>query len=122
MRLTVVFCSGLMALALPGCSTTPDAGPPAGTSALPLNIGNGVGSQYGNYAGQRDSEVVGPSGERCIVFNWDRPLSKDMVLRLRSGSCASREYPGRMVARELSRTVIPMSESTLKDEQVEAPQ
>ena len=74
MRLAVACCSGLIALALPGCSTTPDAGGPASTGSLPLNIGNGTGSQYGNYTGQFDGEMLGPDGERCIVFNWDRPV------------------------------------------------
>ena len=115
MRLAVVCGSLSMALIVSGCSTgtAPAVSPP-------LTVGNGAGSQYGNYAAQTDGEMRGPSGERCVIFNWDRPLTKDRVLRLRSASCDSRERPGQMVAREISRTVIPMSESNLKDEQNDA--
>jgi hypothetical protein len=87
-----------------------------------MSVGNGVGSQYGNYAAQMDGEMRGPSGERCVIFNWDRPLTKDFVIRLRSASCESKERPGWMVCTEISRTIIPMSESNLKDEQDEARQ
>jgi hypothetical protein len=115
MRLVVACCSASIALALSGCSSTPAAN-------LPMSVGNGVGSQYGNYAAQMDGEMRGPSGERCVIFNWDRPLTKDLAVRLRSASCESQERPGWMVAREISRTVIPMSESNLKDAQDEARQ
>jgi hypothetical protein len=67
--------------------------------------------------GRRDARA---SGERCIIFNWDRPLTKDLALRLRSASCESRERPGWMISTEISRTVVPISESNLKDEQDEA--
>src|SRR5258708_471319 len=66
MRLVVACCSVSIALALSGCSSTPAAN-------LPPGVGNGVGSQYGNYAAQMDGEMRGPSGERCVIFNWDRP-------------------------------------------------
>jgi hypothetical protein len=113
MRRVVACCSVAIAVALSGCSSTPVA-------HLPPSVGNGVGSQYGNYAAQIDGEMRGPSGERCVVFNWDRPLTNnDLALRLRSASCESSERPGMMVGTELSRTVIPISESNLKDEQVE---
>jgi len=82
---------------------------------LPLAVNNGRGSQYGNYAAQPDGEMRGPDGERCVIFNWDRPLTKDLAIRLRSASCESKEYPGRMVCHEISRTVIPLSESNLLD-------
>jgi hypothetical protein len=85
-----------------------------------MSVGNGLGSQYGNYAARMDGEMRGPSGERCVIFNWDRPLTKDLAIRLRSASCESRERPGWMVSREISRTVMPISESYLKDEQGEA--
>jgi hypothetical protein len=104
-----------MASALSGCASTPAAD-------VPMSVGNGAGSQYGNYAAQMDGEMRDPSGERCVVFNWDRPLTKDLALRLRSASCESEERPGRMVSRELSRTVIPISQSNLKDAQGDASQ
>ncbi|MCW2244199.1 hypothetical protein [Azospirillum canadense] len=97
-----------LALALPGCMTAPRAG-------LPLNYGNGAGSEHGNYAAERDGETRGSSGERCVVFNWDRPLTQDLVVRLRSASCESREHPNWMTSTELARTVIPLSESNLRD-------
>ena len=115
MRLVVACCSVSIALALSGCSSTPAAN-------LPPGVGNGVGSQYGNYAAQMDGEMRGPSGERCVIFNWDRPLTKDLAMRLRSASCESKERPGWMVGTEISRAIIPISESNLKDEQDEAGQ
>ena len=110
-----------MGLALAGCASTATAPTPEATPAAapPLSIGNGIGSQYGNYAAQRDGETRGPAGERCVVFNWDRPLTKDLAVRLRSASCRIAEHPGWMSAHEISRTIIPMAESNLKDEQDE---
>jgi hypothetical protein len=115
MKLWIACCSVLIELALSGCSSSPVADPP-------LSVGNGVGSQYGNYSAQMDGETVGSSGERCVIFNWDRPLTKGLAIRLRSASCESKERPGWMVCTEISRTVIPISESNLKDEQDEARQ
>jgi hypothetical protein len=117
MRLVVACCSGSIALAVSGCASTGTK--PATT--LPPSVGNGAGSQYGNYAAQLDGVMYGPEGERCFVFNWDRPLADGRVIRLRSASCETKERPGRLVARELSRTVIPLSESNLKDEQQDEP-
>jgi hypothetical protein len=118
MRLVVACCSVAIGLASSGCSSTETA--PA--ADLPLSVGNGHGSEYGNYAAQMDGEMRGPSGERCVIFNWDRPLTKDLALRLQSASCESTERPGWMVSKELSRTVIPISESNLKNGQNEARQ
>jgi hypothetical protein len=117
MRLAVACCS--LALALSGCSSPKEAAPAA---ELPPSVGNGVGSQYGNYAARPEGEMRGPSGEPCVVFDWDRPLTRDLAVRVRSASCESQERPGRMVSREISRTVIPISESNLKDERDEAGQ
>lgn len=96
------------ALALSACAAPP--APP-----LPLSVGNGRGSQYGNYGAQAAGEGRGPAGEHCVIFNWDRPLTADLAIRYVSASCESKERPGRMVCTELSRTVIPMSQSNLKD-------
>ena len=117
MRLAVACCSVLLALA--GCASPP-ATDPRGPD-LPLAVGGGAGSQYGNYAATIGGEMRGPSGEHCVVFNWDRPLARGLALRLRSASCDSRERPGWRVAVEISRTVIPRSQSNLKDENAEAP-
>lgn len=115
MRLVVACGTVAAALALSGCSSTPAA-------VVPMSVGNGVGSQYGNYAAQMDGEMRGPAGERCVLFNWDRPLTKDLALRLRSASCDSPERPGWMVSTEISRTVIPIAASNLKDAQDDARQ
>ncbi|MCW2245120.1 hypothetical protein M2352_000711 [Azospirillum fermentarium] len=96
------------------CATLVLAGCAPGTGSLPLNFANGSGSEFGNYPAQEDGEMRGPDGERCVIFNWDRPLTDTQALRLRSMSCESREKPGWMVGRDLARTVIPLSESTLK--------
>ncbi len=104
----VACCLAWLALALSGCMPAPRAG-------LPLNYGNGAGSEHGNYAAERDGEMRSPTGERCIVFNWDRPLTQDLAVRLRSASCESREHPNWMTSTELSRTVVPLSESNLRD-------
>lgn len=96
----------LLPTALSACSNLMNDG-------LPMSIGNGSGSQYGNYSAESDGEMKGPSGERCVVFNWDRPISKDYALRLRSASCESAERPGWMVCRELSRELIPIAQSNL---------
>lgn len=95
--------------ALAACSST-------GPGGLPPSIGNGAGSEFGNYTAESDGEMKGPSGERCVVFNWDRPISPDYALRLRSASCESAERPGWMVCRELSRTLIPIGQSNLRAE------
>ena len=105
MRLAVACCSVSMALAMSGCSSTGSA---------PQNFGDGVGSQYGNYAAQTDGDMQGPAGERCVVFNWDRPLTKDLAIRLRSASCESKQHPAWMDTRDISRVVIPLSESNVK--------
>jgi len=106
----------LSAALLSACTThdTPHTTPTA--PDLPLAVNHGAGSQYGNYPAQMDGEMRGPNGERCVIFNWDRPLTKDLAIRLRSASCESRERPGWMTCMEISRTVIPLSESNLADE------
>jgi hypothetical protein len=115
MRRAVACCAVAMASALSGCASTPAAD-------VPMSVDNGAGSQYGNYAAQMGGEMRDPSGERCVVFDWDRPLTKDLALRQRSASCESQERPGGMVSREISRTVIPISQSNLKDAQGDASQ
>jgi len=110
MRPVAALCSIAVAVALSGCSSGSSA------PALPFAVGNGVGEQYGNYGAQVAGEMRGPSGERCVLFNWDRPISRDLAIRYVSASCESKERPGRMVCREISRSVIPISESNLKDE------
>jgi hypothetical protein len=106
-----------MTLALAACSSDSETKGKERAIDLPLSVGNGTGSQNGNYTAQVAGETRAPGGERCVVFDWDRPLTKDLAVRLRSASCESTERPGQMVSRELSRTVIPISQSNLTNEQ-----
>jgi hypothetical protein len=87
-----------------------------------LSVEQGLGSERGNYAAQEDGEMRGPSGERCVLFNWDRPLMQGFVVRVRSQSCESKDNPARMVATELSRSIVPVAQSNLKDEDSAAAQ
>jgi hypothetical protein len=101
MRLAVACCSASITLALSGCSSTNVSEPPSELGGLPLNVGNGIGSQYGNYAMVPDGETLGPSGQRCFIFNWDRPLNKDFAIRYTSASCESKEHPEWVPLREV---------------------
>jgi hypothetical protein len=80
---------------------------------MPPTVGNGLGSEFGNYAAQEDGEVKGEHGERCVAFNWDRPFRDGLAIRYRSASCESTERPGWMVCHDISRTIIPIGESNL---------
>ena len=111
----MVFCrriSGFAGLAaaflITGCASKAPSGP-----LLPPSIGNGHGSQYGNYAAEPDGEFTGEHGERCVAFNWDRPIGGGLAIRIRSASCDSAERPGWMTCHDISRTVIPIAESNL---------
>ena len=84
---------------------------------MPPSVGGGIGSQFGNYGATVAGEMVDKNGRRCVVFNWDRPLSQNSVLRVRSASCESEERPGWMVGVELERKIIPLSESNLVSEE-----
>jgi hypothetical protein len=113
MRLAIACCFVSTALAMSGCAS------PKGTAPapdLPPSVGNGVGSEHGNYGARMDGETRGPAGERCVIFDWDRPFTKGFAIRYRSLSCDSAERPGWMVGTEISRTIIPIAESNLKDE------
>ena len=103
------------ALALSACSSSPPTPPlpPKPAFDMPLAINNGAGSQYGNYAAQEEREEIGPDGRRCVIYNWDRPLTPELAIRLKSASCESKDMPGLYTSREISRLVIPISESNL---------
>jgi hypothetical protein len=116
MRLAVACCAVSVAAAVAGCAFSGKA------PDLPASVGNGVGSEYGNYAARMDGETRGPSGERCVVYDWDRPIGKGLAIRYRSLSCDAKDRPGWMVCTEVSRTVIPIAESNLRDGPEEAPQ
>lgn len=76
-----------------------------------MYVDGGKGSQFGNYAARIDGEMIDKNGGHCVIFNWDRPLTKDLAIRLRSASCPAPEKPGFMTCIELERTVIPITES-----------
>ncbi|CCG40482.1 hypothetical protein [Magnetospirillum molischianum] len=117
MRKNLVINFIFISVTLSSCSSFPDSEIQSkeNSATLPLDVGNGIGSQFGNYPAQPEGEARGPLGERCVVVNWDRPLTKELALRLQSVSCDSKDLPpGKMAAREISRTVIPLSESNVK--------
>jgi hypothetical protein len=117
MRSMVTCGFALIILGASGCVSPKETVP-----SLPPSVGNGIGSQYGNYAAQEAGEMRDASGNRCVLFNWDRPLNKDLAVRYTSASCESPEHPGWMSPLEISRTVIPISQSNLRDERDEAGQ
>jgi len=100
MKLAALGCTLALAALLSACNGQE---PPI---TNPSAMGNGVGSQYGNYVDQPDGEMVGPKGERCVIHTWDRPLTVSSIIRVRSASCESRENPGQMIATEISREVV----------------
>ena len=108
--------AALALTALSACSSLEGSKPqPAGQ--LPPDVGNGVGSQYGNYEMRAAGETKDAAGNRCIVFNWDRPLNKDTAIRYSSLSCESKEHPVWMTTTPYTRKVIALSQSNLKGEQ-----
>lgn len=105
--LTVVLLLLLAGGALTGCAS--HQGPPA----PPLTVDGGHGSEYGNYGMTESNQTVMRNGETCVVWLWDRPVSATQALRVRSASCPSPEKSGGMVATELDRTLIPLSQSRI---------
>jgi hypothetical protein len=98
------------AMAVAGCASTPPANR---APALPLNVDNGIGSQFGNYEMHPAGETQDAKGNRCVIFNWDRPLNRDFAIRYSSESCESKEHPVWMSATTYTRAVIPISQSDL---------
>ena len=83
----------------------------------PFYIESGLGSERGNYVSvQEDGETRGPGGVRCFTYVWDRPLTPQTALRLRSQSCQDPRNPSLFLAHELERSVIPIAASTLAQE------
>ncbi|HVJ53966.1 MAG TPA: hypothetical protein VM689_15970 [Aliidongia sp.] len=106
MRHSLLYC--LCSLAASSCSTGVTNSP-----GLPAEVGGGRGSQFGNYATVVAGETV-IGGERCILYNWDRPLPDGRVLRYRSASCFLPN--GRARAIGLDSSIVPMTESELRFE------
>ena len=47
---------------------------------LPLEVGNGIGSQFGNYEMRQAGATRDAVGNDCVIFNWDRPLNRDFAI------------------------------------------
>lgn len=110
------------AILLSGCSAptkTPPIPQASVSQPLPLSVNGGTGSQFGNYAARIDGEMIDKHGARCVVFVWDRPLTRDLAIRLRSASCPMPENPEFMTCIELERTVIPITESPSLMEEID---
>jgi hypothetical protein len=108
LRHIAAYC--VAALGLASCASTP---PQKSSPALPFDVGNGVGSQFGNYEMRPAGETHDAAGNRCVTFNWDRPLNRDFAIRYTSESCSSKEHPDWRTATPYVRTVIPISQSYL---------
>ena len=80
----------------------------SGAEVPPLNVDGGVGSQFGTYAAEQGDEMV-IDGQPCRLFNWDRPLSAELMLRVTSASCPSRQRPVGMVCTDVGRKLLPLA-------------
>lgn len=91
----------------------PPAASPPTPAPPPFYVAGGAGSEHGNFPSHPDVETIGPGGVHCVIYVWDRPLTAQTALRLRSSSCEQSDHPGMYVATELERLVIPRASSTL---------
>lgn len=101
---------------LTACSSNRAPPPPGPPAPAPFYVEGGAGSEHGNFVSQVDSETTGPGGVHCVIYVWDRPLTAQTALRLRSQSCEQPAHSGLYIANELERLVIPMASSTLLSE------
>ena len=112
---------GGAALALPIVITScagKQAPPPPSAPPPPFSIGSGAGSEHGNYASHPNGEMIGPHGERCITYVWDRPVNAQYALRLRSASCPPADpHSPAWTAIELERALIPLAGSEVGQEE-----
>jgi hypothetical protein len=105
-----IVCSAL-ALALSACSSTNVPLSPA--AQLPPDVANGAGSQHGNYEMVPAGETRDAAGDRCYIYNWDRPLNKNYAIRYSSASCESKAHPIWMSTTPYVRSIVPLSQSNL---------
>jgi hypothetical protein len=96
-----------------GCAGNHAPPPVVSPPPPPFYVDGGAGSEHGNFVSLPESETTGPGGVHCIIYVWDRPLTAQTALRLRSQSCEQPDHPGLYIANELERIVIPRSSSTL---------
>jgi hypothetical protein len=109
MRCAALICG--LSVALYGCA----AGPRVPAITRSMDMDNGVGSQFGNYEMLPAGETHDAAGDRCVLFNWDRPLNKNWAIRYSTQSCESKEHPIWMNTTAYTRSVIPLSQSNLKN-------
>ncbi|MFV3126035.1 hypothetical protein [Niveispirillum sp. KHB5.9] len=108
MRLLYRLASLAGALLLSACTNSPP--PPPALPIRPISIGNGAGSQFGNYENYETGQThPGPNGP-CPIFAWDRPISVNRVIRYLSASC---KVPGGIRILDLGRQIVPMDQSPL---------
>lgn len=100
-------------LLLAACGGAPPPPEPAPAVPAPFYVSGGAGSERGNFASRPDTETVSSQGVHCVIYVWDRPLTADTALRLRSASCEDPRVPGMFIAHEIERMVIPRASSTL---------
>ena len=114
-RKTGVILTALTLLTACSSNHAPPAPPPGPPAPPPFYVEGGAGSEHGNFVSREDSETTGPGGVPCVIYVWDRPLTAQTALRLRSQSCEQPAQSGLYIATELERIVIPMASSTLMD-------
>lgn len=86
----------------------------------PLAIGDGKGSEHGNYPTVPTGETHrGPDGSLCPVFEWDRPLDATTAIRYRSTTCPIPDQPDKFFSFNLDRQVIPLAQSRVPAFQAE---
>lgn len=101
MRKMVLFGILWAAIGLPSCIST------AMPSASSVYLDGGLGSEYGNFGLKPVADTVSPTGERCVTFTQDRPLSPGRSLRVTTQSCGTAT---RMECREVSRVILAISQ------------
>ena len=111
MRLIIV--CGAIVFVLSACTSRL----PLAAGGLPPEVDDGIGSQYGNYEMRPAGETKDAGGNRCVIFNWDRPLNRNFVIRYSTESCESKEHPIWMNTTPYVRSVIPIAQSNLKNAQ-----
>lgn len=109
MKRAIICCAA--AFSLSGCISHA----PLERDGLPPEVGGGIGSQYGNYEMHPVGETHDAAGNRCVTFNWDRPLNKYFAVRYATKSCESKEHPIWMNATPYERSIVPISQTDLKN-------
>ena len=89
---------------------------------VPMDVDGGRGSEFGNVtAVPAADDYIDADGDHCPVFTTDRPFTTTAVLRIRTASCPLKDVPGKLVAIELDRRVVPIVASAPEPPDSEAP-